>query len=171
MVYKYSYSILREPEPLPSTKYLRRRRRAKRLYFMMTVQQPVSSSLLKQAVLLITYLDFFILNNHNLFLTSLVSHRYILYVSAVDQSLLVEDRRTSMAIVEVRIQGSIEDRPKREPEKLPQEILGTAGGEENQLKASGSEDVSAEAKRKVLSDFTLLKSERQIVYIGLGQYS
>ena len=77
--------------------------------------------------------------------------RYILYVSAVDQSSAVEDRRTSMAIVEVRIQGAIEDRPKREPEKLPQEILATSSGEENQLKTNTTtEEQLAEAKRKVL---------------------
>jgi type IV secretory pathway VirB10-like protein len=41
---------------------------------------------------------------------------YILYVSAVDQAASVDDRRTSMAIVEVRIEGSAEA-PKPEAPK------------------------------------------------------
>ena len=89
------------------------------------------------------------LNGDSIGLTLLSSHRYILYVSAVDQSLSVDDRRTSMAIVEVRIQGSIEDRPKREPEKLPQDVLATSSGEEKQLKMNSTDEFLAEAKRKV----------------------
>ena len=104
------------------------------------------------------------LNGDSIGLTLLSSHRYILYVSAVDQSLSVDDRRTSMAIVEVRIQGSIEDRPKREPEKLPQDVLATSSGEEKQLKMNSTDEFLAEAKRKVF-----LKRQIKIDYKYYGE--
>ena len=76
--------------------------------------------------------------------------RYILYVSAVDQSVSVDDRRTSMSIVEVRIEGSLEeDRPK--PEKQSEIQTSTFSDEENEQQLNNeTEEFLKEAKRRVI---------------------
>ena len=71
--------------------------------------------------------------------------RYILYVSAVDQAANVEDRRTSMAIVEVRIEGSLEDRPKPNPES---QVVTSSSDE----LSNETEEFLKEAKRRVRMD-------------------
>jgi hypothetical protein len=69
-------------------------------------------------------------------------------VSAVDQSVAVDERRTSMSIVEVRIEGSSEDRPK--PEKQSEIRTSTFSDEENEQQLNNeTEEFLKEAKRRV----------------------
>ncbi len=69
-------------------------------------------------------------------------------MSAVDQSVAVDERRTSMSIVEVRIEGSSEDRPK--PEKQSEIRTSTFSDEENEQQLNNeTEEFLKEAKRRV----------------------
>jgi hypothetical protein len=73
-------------------------------------------------------------------------------VSAVDQSVGVDERRTSMSIVEVRIEGSSEDRPK--PEKQSEIRTSTFSDEENEQQLNNeTEEFLKEAKRRVNNFF------------------
>jgi len=65
-------------------------------------------------------------------------------VSSVDQAANVEDRRTSMAIVEVRIEGSLEDRPK--PNPTESQVATTSSSDEL---SNETEEFLREAKRRV----------------------
>ncbi len=69
-------------------------------------------------------------------------------MSAVDQSVTVDERRTSMSIVEVRIEGSSEDRPK--PEKQSEIRTSTFSDEENEQQLNNeTEEFLKETKRRV----------------------
>ena len=73
-------------------------------------------------------------------------------MSAVDQSVAVDERRTSMSIVEVRIEGSSEDRPK--PEKQSEIRTSTFSDEENEQQLNNeTEEFLKEAKRRVNNFF------------------
>ncbi len=73
-------------------------------------------------------------------------------MSAVDQSVGVDERRTSMSIVEVRIEGSSEDRPK--PEKQSEIRTSTFSDEENEQQLNNeTEEFLKEAKRRVNNFF------------------
>jgi len=80
----------------------------------------------------------------SLIVTFFLNFRYILYVSSVDQAANVEDRRTSMAIVEVRIEGSLEDRPK--PNPTESQVATTSSSDEL---SNETEEFLREAKRRV----------------------
>ena len=81
---------------------------------------------------------------------------YILYVSAVDQAASLDDRRTSMAIVEVRVDGTPEDQPKAEKPDNPvkpdpvENLKSEINEEETEQALNGeTEEFLKEAKRRV----------------------